>query len=331
MCSPDTARERSWPCRRTTGGTGNLQGSSACPSARWSARVPCSRWRAARACTAEPEECFEGEGFATNSSILDGLPTADAKETILAELEKRGLGHARVQYKLRDWLFSRQRYWGEPFPVIWEGGRHRALNESELRAGPARFGGFPPHGNARATPEQSHRLGALLGDRTARGQHHAAMGGLVLVLSPLLRSRQRLAVCRKRSRALLDGRRQARRSGSYVGGTEHAVLHLLYARFWHKILFDLGHLSSTRAVPASRQPGTHPRRGRTQDVEVARQRGEPRRRDQSVRGGCLPLLRNVHGPARTNETLEHDRRGGHCPFPRPGLAVGNGGTTGRLM
>src|SRR6267378_7261197 len=75
---------------------------------------------------------FVLDGVAINSPIIDGLPTADAKKKITEWLEERGLGKGAINYKLRDWLFSRQRYWGEPFPVVWEDGKHRALDESEL-------------------------------------------------------------------------------------------------------------------------------------------------------------------------------------------------------
>ena len=99
-------------------------------------------------CSAPPLECFTGEGYAINSSILNGLPTADAKATIIAELEKRGLGERRIQYKLRDWLFSRQRYWGEPFPIVWENGQHRALEEHELPLEPPPLDDFRPTGTS---------------------------------------------------------------------------------------------------------------------------------------------------------------------------------------
>ena len=83
---------------------------------------------------------YTGEGVAINSPLIDDLPTPEAKERITRWLEEKGLGRRTVQYKLRDWLFSRQRYWGEPFPIVWEEGQHRSLGEKELPmtcAGPA--------------------------------------------------------------------------------------------------------------------------------------------------------------------------------------------------
>ncbi len=197
-----------------------------------------------RACTAEPEECFEGEGFATNSSILDGLPTADARVAILAELEKRGLGHARVQYKLRDWLFSRQRYWGEPFPVIWEGGRHRALDESELPLVPPALEDFRPTGTPE--PPLSKAADWVRYSATARRevntmpQWAGSCWYYLRYCDPGNASR----FAGKEAECYWMGGGKPGGVDLYVGGTEHAVLHLLYARFWHKILFDLGHLST---------------------------------------------------------------------------------------
>jgi leucyl-tRNA synthetase len=97
----------------------------------------------------EPLECFVGDGYAIHSGPLDGLPTTEAKKEITRILEERGLGRRTINYKLRDWLFSRQRYWGEPFPIVWEGGHHRALDESELPVTPPEMDDFKPTG----TPE----------------------------------------------------------------------------------------------------------------------------------------------------------------------------------
>ncbi|MEQ1851123.1 MAG: class I tRNA ligase family protein, partial [Chthoniobacteraceae bacterium] len=100
-------------------------------------------------CDAEPLECFVGEGFAIHSGPLDGLPTAAAKAEIIRRLEAEGLGKKTIHFKLRDWLFSRQRYWGEPFPIVWENGKHRALDAGELPVVPPALTDFKPTG----TPE----------------------------------------------------------------------------------------------------------------------------------------------------------------------------------
>src|SRR6185295_2957977 len=113
-------------------------------------------------CEAEPLECFAGEGFAIHSGPLDGLPTLDAKAEITRLLEAQGLGKRTINYKLRDWLFSRQRYWGEPFPIVWENGEHRAISESELPLTPPELDDFKPTGTgepplARATDWVQYR------------------------------------------------------------------------------------------------------------------------------------------------------------------------------
>ena len=92
---------------------------------------------------------FTGEGVAVNSGFLDGLRTIEAKKRVIEALEQSGKGRGTVQYKLRDWLFSRQRYWGEPFPIVWEGGRHRALGDGELPVRAPQLADFKPTG----TPE----------------------------------------------------------------------------------------------------------------------------------------------------------------------------------
>ena len=97
-------------------------------------------------CEAEPLECFTGEGFSIHSGPLDGFPTRLAKAEIIARLEALGVGKKTVTYKLRDWLFSRQRYWGEPFPIVWENGHHRPLDASELPLTPPPLDDFKPTG-----------------------------------------------------------------------------------------------------------------------------------------------------------------------------------------
>ena len=94
----------------------------------------------------EPALGFTGEGIAINSPIINGLTSAEAKKKITAWLEERGSGKQAINYKLRDWLFSRQRYWGEPFPIVWENGKHRALPEKELPVVPPPLDDYKPTG-----------------------------------------------------------------------------------------------------------------------------------------------------------------------------------------
>jgi leucyl-tRNA synthetase len=207
-----------------------------------------------------PPQAFTGDGVAMNSPLIEGLPTPEAKQRITAWLEERGLGRGTINYKLRDWLFSRQRYWGEPFPIIWRDGKHEAIPESELPLVPPPLDDFKPTGTGEpplarardwvrysetATRELNtmpqwagscwyylrfcdpRNSGRFVGKETERYWMGVAAG-----VSPA------------GSDASPGVQQKAGGVDLYVGGTEHAVLHLLYARFWHKVLFDLGHLST---------------------------------------------------------------------------------------
>ena len=190
---------------------------------------------------------FSGDGFAINSDFLDGLPTLKAKAQIIDWLEEKALGSRTINFKLRDWLFSRQRYWGEPFPIIWDQRGHAALDEADLPVLPPDLTDFKPTGS---------------GDPPlARAQEWCQMGeGIVREVNTMP---QWAGSCWYYLRYLdaTNGKRFVGESAEkywmgtsnneatpgvdlYVGGTEHAVLHLLYARFWHKVLFDLGYVSS---------------------------------------------------------------------------------------
>ena len=189
--------------------------------------------------------CFAGEGVAVNSGFLDGLPTAEAKQKITAWLEEKALGCGTVNYKLRDWLFSRQRYWGEPFPIVWEGGRHRALTPDELPVVQPDMEDFKPTGTPE--PPLSKALEWLKYSDSAQRETNTMpqWAGSCWYY---------LRFCDATNSARFIGKeadeywmaRNAKPGGVdlYVGGTEHAVLHLLYARFWHKVLHDLGHVTT---------------------------------------------------------------------------------------
>jgi leucyl-tRNA synthetase len=180
-----------------------------------------------------------GEGAAVNSGFLDGKTTADAKPSMILHLEREGIGRGAVTYKLRDWLFSRQRYWGEPFPLVHlEDGSVRLVPDSELPLELPELEDFRPS-DANETPleratdwiEVTDGSGARLRrDRNTMPQWAGSCWYYLRFCDP------------ENDEALIS--REAERYWMpvdlYMGGAEHAVLHLLYARFWHKVLFDLG-------------------------------------------------------------------------------------------
>ena len=185
------------------------------------------------------------EGSSVNSGFLTGLPTPEAKEKMILWLEENGKGRRKVNYKLRDWLFSRQRYWGEPFPIVWENGRHRALPESELPVLQPDLDDFAPTGDPRgplvkaaewiAYTPTAHR------ETNTMPQWAGSCWYSLRYLDPANTER---FVSREAEQYWMGSAGSPGGVDLYVGGTEHAVLHLLYARFWHKVLFDLGYLST---------------------------------------------------------------------------------------
>jgi leucyl-tRNA synthetase len=189
--------------------------------------------------------CFSGEGVVVNSDFLDGMGTAQAKQKIIAWLEEKGLGRGTVNFKLRDWLFSRQRYWGEPFPIVWENGHHRALSAADLPVIQPDMEDFKPTGTPE--PPLSKATDWVRYSETARRETNTMpqwAGSCWYYL--------RFCDPKNANRFLGEAAdqywmgKEGKPGGVdlYVGGTEHAVLHLLYARFWHKVLFDLGHVTT---------------------------------------------------------------------------------------
>ena len=197
---------------------------------------------------------FLGDGTSVHSEFLNGLPTPEAKQKITAWLEEKGLGRRMVNYKLRDWLFSRQRYWGEPFPILWKPApdgsfHHQALPDSALPLLPPELSDFkptatgePPLARAKAwveLPDGSKR-------ETNTMPQWAGSCWYYLRFTDAHNDRQ---FCATEPEGYWMGTcpsGHGARPGVdlYVGGIEHAVLHLLYARFWHNVLFDLGHVST---------------------------------------------------------------------------------------
>ncbi|HZS19247.1 MAG TPA: leucine--tRNA ligase [Candidatus Udaeobacter sp.] len=186
---------------------------------------------------------FTGEGIAVNSPIIDGLTSAEAKKKITAWLEQRGLGRGAVNYKLRDWLFSRQRYWGEPFPIVWEDGSHRALGENELPVVPPPLEDYKPTGTGEP-PLSKARDWVRYSEKATRETNVMPQwaGSCWYYLRFCDPHEDRRFVSEQAERYWMGGNMPGG-VDLYVGGTEHAVLHLLYARFWQKVLFDLGFVS----------------------------------------------------------------------------------------
>ena len=197
----------------------------------------------------EPAIGFTGEGIAINSPIINGLTSAQAKRKIAAWLEERGQGKRAINYKLRDWLFSRQRYWGEPFPIVWESEadgqhrRHRALDQTELPVVPPPLEDYKPTGTGEP-PLAKAKDWIRYSKEAARETNVMPQwaGSCWYYLRFCDPWNDKRFVGEKAEKYWMGGPKPGG-VDLYVGGTEHAVLHLLYARFWHKVLFDLGYVS----------------------------------------------------------------------------------------
>ena len=179
-------------------------------------------------------------GVMVNSGFITGLSVKDAQAKMIAWLESEGVGKAKTQYKLRDWLFSRQRYWGEPFPVIhWEDGTQSLVSEEDLPLTLPELADYKPTGTgepplAKAT-EWLNVVDPVTGKKGVREtntmpQWAGSCWYYLRYIDP------------ENDNAFADSEllKKWLPVDLYVGGAEHAVLHLLYARFWHKVLFDLG-------------------------------------------------------------------------------------------
>ncbi|WP_193045317.1 leucine--tRNA ligase [Mycolicibacterium baixiangningiae] len=210
---------------------------------------------------------YSGDGVLVNSDYLDGLSVGEAKYAITRRLEADGRGRARVEYKLRDWLFARQRYWGEPFPIVYDSeGRAHPLPESAL---PVELPDVPDYSPVLFDPDDADSepnpplnkatdwvhveldlgdgLQTYTRDTNVMPQWAGSSWYELRYTDPLNKE----ALCAKENEAYWMGPRPAEHGPDdpggvdlYVGGVEHAVLHLLYSRFWHKVLYDLGHVSS---------------------------------------------------------------------------------------
>ena len=201
------------------------------------------------------DRAFCDDGISVNSAVCDGLPTAQAKEKVIAHLEATGQGRRMVVYKLRDWIFSRQRYWGEPIPII-----HCArcgqvpVPERDLPVLLPEVADYKPTGTGEsplaAIPEWVNTKCPGCGGPGRRETNTMPQwaGSCWYYLRFLDPKNEALAWDQGRERSWMP-------VDCYVGGAEHAVLHLLYARFWHKVLYDLGLVSTKEPFRRLRHQG----------------------------------------------------------------------------
>jgi len=189
------------------------------------------------------QACYVGDGRAINSGRFDGLTTAEFKEKITQWLQQQGLGEKAVNYKLRDWLFSRQRYWGEPFPLLHkENGEVVSLPEDQLPLKLPYVEDYKPSGSGESPlASATGWLAVTLPDGTKAKRETNTMPQWAGSCWYYLRY-----IDPKNNNWFCDPPKEKywMNVDLYIGGAEHAVLHLLYSRFWHKLLYDLGYVST---------------------------------------------------------------------------------------
>ena len=202
-----------------------------------------------RQALADGKACFSGAGKAVNSGSYNGMDTETFREQIIRDLQSAGTGQGAVNYKLRDWLFSRQRFWGEPFPILHEldddgnpTGIVRPVDVDDLPVDLPHIDDYKPHGKpepplGKAPDEWLYPV--IDGKRYRREINTMPQwaGSCWYYLRFIDPKNDECFVDPEKEKAWMP-------VDLYVGGAEHAVLHLLYARFWHKVLFDRGHVSS---------------------------------------------------------------------------------------
>ncbi|MDS9471792.1 leucine--tRNA ligase [Sporosarcina pasteurii] len=186
------------------------------------------------------KEAYVGDGPHVNSDFLNGLQKEEAIEKAIAWFVEQGKGEKKISYRLRDWLFSRQRYWGEPIPIIhWEDGTMTALDESELPLELPKTSNIKPSGTGESPLANIDDWVNVVDPETGmKGRRETNTmpqwaGSCWYYLRYIDPNNDEMIIDPELAERWLP-------VDIYVGGAEHAVLHLLYARFWHKVLYDIG-------------------------------------------------------------------------------------------
>lgn len=179
-------------------------------------------------------EAYTGDGVHINSGFIDGTNVKDGKQKMIEWLESTATGRGAVNYKLRDWLFSRQRYWGEPFPIVWDkDGNHHPLPEEQLPLTLPEVKSYEPSGTGEsplANIDSWLHVGDMTRETNTMPQWAGSCWYYLRYIDPN-NDTAPFSAANEKYWMPVD---------FYIGGAEHAVLHLLYARFWHKVLYDIG-------------------------------------------------------------------------------------------
>ncbi|HPE84623.1 MAG TPA: leucine--tRNA ligase, partial [Chlamydiales bacterium] len=227
------------------------------------------------------KRCVAGQGLLINSGPFDGLAVFEAKEKIADWLETNKCGKRTTSYKLRDWIFSRQRYWGEPIPILhFEDGTKRALELDELPLTPPELSDYKPAEDGNSPLAKVSEWVEIIDPKTGKKalretntmpQWAGSCWYYIRYCDP---QNDKEAWSKQAENYWLP-------VDMYIGGIEHAVLHLLYARFWHKVLYDLGYLSTKEPFKALRNQGLvtsiaykFPEGGYADPHEVEKREGE---------------------------------------------------------
>ena len=248
---------------------------------------------------------YTGDGAHVNSELLDGLDIEHAKDTIIAWLTERGLGNGTIRYKLRDWVFSRQRYWGEPFPLIHlADGTIETVPEAQLPVELPQIDEYKPTPDgkpplARATEWLATRDSAgrsATRETNTMPQWAGSCWYYLRFLSP------------HRDDVAWDAAEETywMPVDLYVGGNEHAVLHLLYARFWHKVLYDAGLVTTKEPFQRLFHQGMIHKTS-FRDARLARQVLPGLRRGRAAHGAVRGSSRPRESPSRPSSI--------RCPSP----------------
>jgi len=190
------------------------------------------------------KESWTGDGTLINSDFLNSLNVSEAKNRITSWLYEKGVGESAIQYKLRDWVFSRQRYWGEPFPLIlYEDGEVKLINEKELPLELPDIQRYEPSGKGESPLARIKEWADFIDPETGKMAHYEThtmpqwAGSCWYYLRYIDPKNNKQSWDKEKEKYWMP-------VDLYVGGAEHAVLHLLYARFWHKVLYDLDLVST---------------------------------------------------------------------------------------